>query len=217
MVTAALKNITVSYSSTGRTVIRNFSLKIPEGKNLVLMGPNGAGKSTVLSVLAGLKFPDSGEYTYRGRSVTKKSLSGRLFPIRFRRETALMFQNPDVMLFNPTVTDELLFGPRQFHLAVGEEEISWWLRESGLEKYRDTAPYLLSGGEKKRLALISLLIMKPRLLLLDEPTAGLDTEYTEWVFDLLQRHRKQFPISVVFTTHESCLHKGMGKNIVDIQ
>ncbi len=213
MVTAELKNITVSYRATGRTVIRNFSLKLPEGKNTVLMGPNGAGKSTVLSVLAGLRFPDSGEYLYRKRPVTRKTLSGRIFSVRFRRETAFMFQNPDVMLFNPTVTDELLFGPRQFHMQIREEEISWWLRESGLEQYRETPPYLLSGGEKKRLALVSLLILKPKLLLLDEPTAGLDTEYTEWVFDLLHRHRKKNTLTAVFTTHESCLHKGMGKNI----
>jgi cobalt/nickel transport system ATP-binding protein len=227
---ADLKNISWSYESGRNTesffagkssaeqpnLFDNFSLNIKENQKTVIMGANGSGKSTLLSILAGLKYPTAGEYLYKKRLVNKNTMSGRVFPTRFRREVGFMFQNPDIMLFNPTVYDELLFGPRQFHLNIDETEVDYWLKETGLERYKGSAPYKLSGGEKKRLCLAALLIMKPKLLLLDEPTAGLDRYYTDWVFEIIKKQRKSHKMATVVTTHESCLHKEMGSRIIHI-
>ena len=151
------------------------------------MGANGSGKSTLLRILDGLYFPDRGSVQVLGEPLTEARLQDDDFAFRFRRRVAFVFQNPDVQLFNPTVFDELAFGPLQ--LRWPREQIIQRVEETlhllEIDHLKQRAPHRLSGGEKKRVALASVLILDPDVLLLDEPTAALDPKSQSMVIDFL--------------------------------
>ncbi len=167
--------------------LRGINLKIEAGERLVILGANGCGKSTLLHILDGLLFPAAGEVLAFGRRVTEEAFADASFTAFFRRRVGLLFQNPDVQLFCPTVLDEIAFGPLQ--LNASQEEALKRSREMiamlGLEKIAERSPHQLSGGEKKKVALASVLSLNPDVLLLDEPTGGLDPRTQVWLADLL--------------------------------
>lgn len=189
-----------------KPVIDGLSLKIREGDKVVILGANGCGKSTLLKLMNGLVFPQAGAVSYRGTALEKSALAERCFARRFRRECALLFQHPEAMLFNPTVRDEIAYGPRQIEMPDVDTRVARWAAQLGLAALLDQPPFLLSGGEKQKLALACLLAVEPALLLLDEPSASLDPATVGWLIDTLL----DAPVTVVAATHNLSLAAELG-------
>ncbi|HTZ00071.1 MAG TPA: ABC transporter ATP-binding protein [Rhodocyclaceae bacterium] len=168
----------VEYRYQGVTALAGLSLIVSQGQRVVLLGANGSGKSTLLRLLDALYFPAAGTVSAFGEPLDPRRMAREEASFDFRRRVGFVFQNPDVQLFNASVFDELAFGPLQLHWP--EERIRQCVEETlkkmGIEHLRDRPPHRLSGGEKKRVALASVLILDPEVLLLDEPTASLDPE-----------------------------------------
>ena len=169
----------------GRDVLSDVSFAVRPGERVVLLGVNGCGKTTLLKALDGLVPPVRGEIRYAGDLVDRRALDDASFRRRFRGEVALLFQNVDAMLFNPSVADEIAFGPRQLGLADVDGRVSRWARAFEVEGFLDRPPFGLSGGEKKRVALAALLAADPKVLLLDEATANLDPTSAGRLVDFL--------------------------------
>ncbi|MEZ0361487.1 MAG: ABC transporter ATP-binding protein [Hydrogenobacter sp.] len=202
----------VFYSYDDEEVLRDINLTIREGERLVLLGINGSGKTTLLKILNALLFPQKGTYTYCGVRVEKGKLKDREFTKNFRKEVVFLFQNPDVMLFNPTVYDEMAFSLRQ--LGFGEREIRervlYWADRFGLLPYLDRTPFRLSGGQKQKLCLACLLVLEPKVLLLDEPTANLDPKTTGWLVDFLY----DLKVTTLVSTHNLSLAPELGDRLI---
>lgn len=184
-----------------------LSLTIEVGEKVVLLGANGCGKSTLLKLLDGLLAPTAGTYRYAGKTVTPTALKDRERARSFRREVGLLFQHPEAMLFNPTVFDEIAYTPRRLGLSDADARARYWLSALGLDALAAKAPFNLSGGEKQKVALASVLVLEPRLLLLDEPSASLDPRTTGWLIDLLQ----DSPATVIVSTHNLSLAAELGE------
>jgi cobalt/nickel transport system ATP-binding protein len=167
--------------------IRSLTLQVPARTRVAVVGANGSGKSTLLRLLDALYFPDAGAIRFDGETLAEDRFADAGFSERFRRRVGLVFQNPDVQLFNPTVFDEVAFGPLQLGWAKAEvrARVADTIERMRLSAVRDRSPQRLSGGEKKRVALASVLVMDPEVLLLDEPTAALDPRSRSEVIDLL--------------------------------
>lgn len=193
----------VSYRYQRIPAVNGISMHVARGERVALVGPNGSGKSTLLRLLAGLNFPDQGEISFFGGSLDERRLRDERFFLRFRRSVGVIFQNPDIQLFNPSVFDEVAFGPLQLGWPKDEirEGVEETLRSMGIAHLRDRAPHRLSGGEKKRVALASVLILDPDVLLLDEPGAGLDPSSQARILDLLVSWGKGAR-TVVTATHD---------------
>jgi cobalt/nickel transport system ATP-binding protein len=189
-----------------RPVIDGLSLHVRAGDKIVLLGANGCGKSTLLKLMNGLIFPQAGEIRYRGVAMTRSSLANRHFARQFRRECALLFQHPEAMLFNPTVRDEIAYGPRQLGLPETEARVARWAEALQLEPLLDQPPWQLSGGEKQKVALACVLALEPQLLLLDEPSSSLDAATVGWLIDALL----DAPVTVVAATHNLSLAAELG-------
>ncbi|MGB6007761.1 energy-coupling factor ABC transporter ATP-binding protein [Castellaniella sp.] len=193
----------VHYAYRGVTALDGISLTIPEGRRSVLLGANGSGKSTLLRVLAALYFAERGEARAFGQPLTEAAFADDAQALAFRRRVGLVFQNPEVQLFNPTVFDELAFGPLQlgWEKQRVRDAVAQTLQVMELEPLRDRSPHHLSGGEKKRVALASVLITDPDVLLLDEPLGGLDPKSQSQIIDLLVGWRGGGK-TVITATHE---------------
>lgn len=177
----------VSFAYQGQAALCDLTMTIPEGTRVALLGANGSGKSTLLRVLDGLYFAGSGSVSFRGSELSEDAFSDDGFAYDFRRTVGMVFQNPDVQLFSPTVFDEVAFGPLQLRWPKNEvrERVDEILNRLRILHLRDRIPHRLSGGEKKRVALASVLVLDPAVLLLDEPTAGLDPRSQSQLIDLL--------------------------------
>ncbi len=177
----------VTYRYRQVTALEALSLAIRAGTRVALVGANGSGKSTILRLLDGLYFPDEGVVRYQGEPLTEERFGDDRFAHDFRRRVGLVFQNPDAQLFNPTVFDEVAFGPLQLGWTKADvrERVEAALGRLRVAHLRDRVPQRLSGGEKKQVALASVLVMDPDVLLLDEPTANLDPRSQSQVIDQL--------------------------------
>jgi cobalt/nickel transport system ATP-binding protein len=179
-----VRDVTYRYHEV--TALDGLNLTILRGERVALLGANGSGKSTLLSILDGLYFPEKGSVAFQGEPLTEARLGGEV-EFDFRRRVALVFQNPDVQLFNPTVFDEVAFGPLQLQwpreqIRLRVHEI---LEQMEIADLKDRSPHHLSTGEKKRVALASVLILDPEVLLLDEPTAALDPKSESQMIDFM--------------------------------
>jgi len=181
-----LSDICFNYLS-GENALTDINLDIHRGDRLALLGANGSGKSTLLKILDGLLFPQAGVLTAFGQVINEKNLSVEEFAFGFRRRVGFVFQNSDAQLFNSNVWDEIAFGPVQLGLPTDEvvQRVDGIISMLGLERLKNRAPYKLSGGEKKRVAIASVLSTAPEVLLLDEPTSGLDPRTQRWLINLL--------------------------------
>jgi len=197
----------VGYAYGGRTVLDELSFSMAPGEKTVLLGVNGSGKSTLLKILNGLIFPCRGRWRYKGREITARLLKDRDFSRTFRRQVVLLFQSPEAMIFNPTVFDEIAFGPRQLGLEDVDDRVRHWAGRVGVDAFLDRPPFDLSGGEKQKVCLAALLVLEPELLLLDEPTANLDPRSTGWLVDFLQ----DLPVTTLVTTHNLSLGAELGE------
>ena len=190
------------YRSGARTLTA-IDLTIDGGQHVAVVGANGTGKSTLLKMLDGLVFPTSGTVTAFGAPLTENALEDPAFRREFRARVGFVFQEADVQLFCADALDELAFGPLQLGLPREEVErrvhdVAGQLR---VEKLLDRPPYTLSGGEKKRVAIASVLTMQPRVLLLDEPTSALDPRSQVWLLDVLEDWKREGR-TVVMATHD---------------
>ncbi len=163
------------------------SLDVPRGRCAILLGCNGSGKSTLLKVLDGLVYPQTGSAAAFGRPLSEKALDDGAFRRFFRSAVGLVFQDADIQCFSPTVREELAFGPRQmgFDEAEVSRRVDAALAALGIDAIADRYPYNLSGGEKKRVALASVLTLDLEAYLLDEPTANLDPAAEGVLIDIL--------------------------------
>jgi cobalt/nickel transport system ATP-binding protein len=164
-------------------------MEVRQGQRLAVIGANGTGKSTLLQILDGLIFPDRGSIKAFARELNESVFLDEDFSRDFRSKVGLVFQNPDVQLFCPTVKEEIIFGP--LHLGVAEEIVKKRLDELiadfNIGDLLNRAPHQLSIGEKKRVAVASTLAQDPEIILLDEPTAGLDPQTSRHIVDILIR------------------------------
>jgi cobalt/nickel transport system ATP-binding protein len=179
------------------------SLEIRRGERVALLGPNGCGKSTLLKVLDGLVFPDRGTVTAFGRPVTEESMEDEQFAAAFRSRVGFVFQNADAQVFSPTVREEIAFGCLQLGLSTMETaaRVDDTLAMLGLADLAGRAPFHLSGGQKKRVAIASVLVMNPEVLLFDEPTAALDPRTQCWLIDLIGELNRAGK-TIVLATHD---------------
>jgi cobalt/nickel transport system ATP-binding protein len=181
-----LEKISYSYHDS-IPALSEVSLEISERERFAIIGANGTGKTTLLHLMNGLVHPSQGRILFREREVSKETLRERGFLRFFRERVGYVFQDPDVQLFCPTVLDELLYGPLQ--LEIGEKEALdrayEVLKMLNIENLKDRPPYMLSGGEKKKVAIGSVLTMNPEVLLLDEPTNGLDPKTQCFLVELI--------------------------------
>jgi cobalt/nickel transport system ATP-binding protein len=201
----------VSVRMNGGAVLDDVSFEVRPGERVVVLGVNGCGKTTLLRFLDGLAFPDAGEVRWAGRRLDAAALEEPAFRRRFRSEVALLFQNVDAMLFNPTVRDEIAFGPRQLALADVDGRVARWAETFDVAGLLERAPFELSGGEKKRVALAALLAVEPRVLLLDEATANLDPASVGRLVDVLAG----IPgLTVVASTHNLSMASELGDRAV---
>jgi cobalt/nickel transport system ATP-binding protein len=177
-----------SYSYLDRfPALDRVSMSVRTGEKVALLGANGCGKSTLLKLLDGLLFADRGSYTAFDAEVTEDHLEDDQFARGFRSRIGFVFQNSDAQVFSPTVREELAFGPLTMGLHQDEAagRVDDTLRMLGLAALADRAPYQLSGGQKKRVAIASVLVMNPEVLLFDEPTAALDPRTRHWLIELI--------------------------------
>ena len=174
--------------------LRGIDLVVEQGERVALIGPNGAGKSTLMLHLNGIILPARGEVIVAGTKVEKKTLP------RVRAEVGLVFQDPDDQLFSPSIYDDVSFGP--LHMGLPESEIrdrvTRALEAVGLAGFEQRAPYALSLGQRKRAALATVLSMSPSVLVLDEPSAGLDPRGRRELINLL----KTRPETMLVSTHD---------------
>jgi cobalt/nickel transport system ATP-binding protein len=182
-----LRAVEYVYGGTQRA-LHSVSLRIQPGERIVVLGSNGCGKSTLLQILDGLLFPTAGEARAFGQKLSEEKFREASFTAFFRKRVGLLFQNPDIQLFCPTVLDEIAFGPLQLDLPREEvfQKYQEMIRMLNLEKLSHRSPHRLSGGEKKKVALASVLALNPDVLLLDEPTSGLDPRTQVWLIEVLE-------------------------------
>ncbi|MBU2495800.1 MAG: ABC transporter ATP-binding protein [Candidatus Omnitrophota bacterium] len=197
-----LKNVFFSYLERF-PALSDVNLNIRPGEKLTVVGANGSGKSTLLHMLDGLIFPGRGTIKAFGADLKEGVFNDENFSKNFRRKVGLIFQNPDVQLFCPTAKEDIIFGPLQ--LGIEKEEIENRLEELtgvlNLKDLLDRPPHQLSVGEKRKVALASTLIIDPDVLILDEPTAGLDPLTTRHIINLLVQSNDSGK-TIIISTHD---------------
>jgi cobalt/nickel transport system ATP-binding protein len=184
--------------------LNQTNLRICRGDHLALIGANGAGKSTLLQLLGALIYATSGSVNFEGTQLTHISVDHDPgFRRMFRSRVGYLFQNSDAQLFCATVREEVAFGPLQ--IFPSEEALEYTceaMRKLDIDRLANEAPYALSGGEKRRVALASVISMQPEILLLDEPTANLDPKTCDTLFALLQEFGADPRRTIVTATHD---------------
>jgi cobalt/nickel transport system ATP-binding protein len=193
----------ISFSYNNQIALKDVSLTVGAGERIAILGANGSGKSTLLKLFDGLYFPQSGTLSAFGAPLTEQSLEDETRAFAFRRRVGLVFQDPDVQLFSPTVWDEVTFAP--LHLGLPKSEVversEWAMDLLGITKLRDRAPHRLSGGEKKKVALASILSLRPEVWLLDEPTASLDPRSQSRLLDFIGELTQEGK-TIITATHD---------------
>jgi len=201
----SLRDVAFSYPGE-HIALKGVDLEIRAQESVVIVGANGCGKSTLLKLLDGLHFPRQGTIAAFGKPLTERALQDEEANLAFRRRVGLIFQDPDVQLFLPAVFDELAFAPLQLGLAVEEvrRRVEMALRSLRIEPLRDRAPHQLSGGEKRRVAIASLLTLDPDVWLMDEPSAGLDPRSHSWLIEFV-RAQHGLGKTMIVATHDLSL------------
>ena len=199
-----VKNLTYIYDEGmpfASKALDDISFEIKDNDFVGLIGHTGSGKSTLIQHLNGLLKPSSGEIIVNGFNITDKDLN----LTEIRKRVGIVFQYPEYQLFEETVEKDIAFGPG--NLGLDEEEISKRVRKSmeavGLdyETYKDKSPFDLSGGQKRRVAIAGVIAMNPEVLILDEPTAGLDPGGRDEIFNLIKKLHRDNNITIILSSH----------------
>ncbi len=183
-----------------KTAVNRISFELYENEFVGVIGHTGSGKSTLIQMLNGLMKPTSGKIYFRGEDVWAKKYDRR----KLRADVGLVFQYPEYQLFEETVEKDIAFGPR--NMGLSEEEVSLRIQEgmhfTGLsDKLRDKSPFELSGGQKRRVAIAGILAMRPQVLILDEPTAGLDPKGCNEILSNIRDYQREEKATVVLVSH----------------
>jgi cobalt/nickel transport system ATP-binding protein len=199
-----IKNLEFSYPD-GKLALDSINLSVNKGEKVAIVGANGAGKSTLLLHLNGI-LAGSGIIRINGDRCEKRNLN------MIRSSVGVVFQNPDDQLFSINVYDDVAYGPRYQGLSnvVVDQRVRTALESVGMENYSSRNPYHLSGGEKKRVAIATVLSMQPNILVFDEPTAGLDPRARRELMDLMAT----LPQTLVIATHDMELVKRLTPRVV---
>ena len=198
-----LKNVSCVYSQNGpfeTIALNDISLKIEKGSFYGLIGHTGSGKTTLVQLISGLIKPTSGEIFIDGINIADKKIKTK----DVVRKTGLVFQYPEYQLFEETVFDDVAFGPRNLGFSEAEvkEKVENSLKTVGIsEKYYKKSPFDLSGGQKRRVAIAGILSMEPEILILDEPTAGLDPKGRDDILNEIKRIHEEKGITVILVSH----------------
>ena len=192
-----INDISFAYPG-GNKALDRLTLSIAAGERVAVMGPNGAGKSTLFQMLNGLLHPSAGKVVVDGLPVVRENLRD------VRRKVGMVFQDSDDQLFNATVFREVAYGLVNMKVPEAELDaaVKWALDVVDMRDAVGKTPFNLSGGEKKRIALASVLAMKPQILVLDEPTNGLDPKASSKLVALLTKLNQDLGITLIFATHE---------------
>jgi cobalt/nickel transport system ATP-binding protein len=194
----------IHYSYLGRyPALRDIDLTIRQGEKVAIIGANGTGKSTLLTLLDGLIFPNQGQIRVFGEPLNENVLLDENIAHRFRKRIGLVFQNADIQLFCPSVREDIAFGPLQ--LGVDEAEVNKRISEVAqvlnIMHLLDRVPHQLSIGEKRRVAIASVLAIDPDVYLFDEPTAGLDPLTVRHVVDFIVSANQRGK-TIITATHD---------------
>ncbi len=200
----------IIYKQNDNLILDSLSFKINKGEKVVLLGLNGSGKSTLLKLLNGLLFTQFGEYKFDNDIVNQPFLKMKKNFTYFRKECSLLFQNIDAMLFCESVKKELLFSLELLNIEYSEELFNHIVRILGLENKLDSIPFMLSGGEKQKVALACVLLVHPSLLLLDEPTSSLDNQTSKNLVDYI----RTLKCTSVISTHSLALAEELGSRAI---
>ncbi len=193
------ENLSFTYAD-GTQVLHDVNLEIFEGELAAIIGPNGAGKSTLFSHFNGILRPSSGLIRIDGEAASyeKEDL------LKIRQKVGMVFQNPDDQLFSPSVEEDVAFGP--MNLGLPDEEVEKRVEEAlsavGMLEERRKPPHHLSGGQKKRVAIAGILAMQPKIMVLDEPTTGLDPRGVEQVMNILYELNHEHNMSIIISSHD---------------
>jgi energy-coupling factor transport system ATP-binding protein len=199
-----LENVYFTYSlgmPFETEVLKNINLEINEGEFIGLIGHTGCGKTTLIQHFNGLLKPTSGKVFVKGIDINKKGVKLKLI----RQKIGLVFQYPENQLFEETIYQEVAFGPRK--LGLPEEKIEKRVREAlkivdlDYNLYTERSPFSLSGGEMRRVALASILSIRPKMLVLDEPTANLDPQGRDNILSEIKKVHRDFGMTVVLISH----------------
>ena len=192
----SVKNVKFSYPA-GVKAINDVSLEIKKGERIALLGPNGSGKSTLILLIAGLLSPEKGEIKVLGEDTTSKSFQ------KLRQKVGIVFQDPDDQLFNQSVIEDVAYGPKNLRVPenVIQERCQHILEDIGIGHLKSRPPHRLSFGEKKKVSLATALVLKPELLILDEPTANLDLVSRRGLIDMLNELSAE-GTTIVISTHD---------------
>lgn len=202
--TIVIKNLTHIYNPKSpfeTKALDNINLEIAKGDFVGLIGHTGSGKSTLIQHLNGLLKPTSGKIFINNSDITSKDVSIK----EIRQKVGLVFQYPEYQLFEETIAKDIAFGPK--NLGLSEDEIEKRVKESmemvGLdyEALKDRSPFELSGGQKRRVAIAGILAMKPEILILDEPTAGLDPRGRDEILGQIKRLHEKYKITIILVSH----------------
>lgn len=192
------ENLSFTYPD-GTQALKNINIEIEKGEKVAIIGPNGAGKSTLFSHFNGLTEPTSGCVKIEGKPISfeKDEL------LKVRQKVGIVFQDPNDQLFAPTVKEDIAFGPMNLGLSYDEVEkrVEDALKMVGMENYEDKTPHHLSGGQQKRIAIAGIIAMKPELMILDEPTAGLDPDGVEKVLNIMNQLNEE-GMTLIISSHD---------------
>ena len=192
------KDLTFTYPD-GTQALKKVNIQIKKGEKIAIMGPNGAGKSTLFSHFNGLTEPTSGHVEVAGEKIIFEK--DKLLEVR--QKVGIVFQDPNDQLFAPTVKEDVAFGP--MNLGLEHDEVERRIEESlkmvGMEGFEEKTPHHLSGGQQKRVAIAGIIAMRPEIMILDEPTAGLDPEGVDKVLNILNDLNRE-GISIIISSHD---------------
>lgn len=192
------ENLSFTYPD-GTQALKNINIEIEKGEKVAIIGPNGAGKSTLFSHFNGLTEPTSGCVKIEDKPISfeKDEL------LKVRQKVGIVFQDPNDQLFAPTVKEDIAFGPMNLGLSYDEVEkhVEDALKMVGMENYEDKTPHHLSGGQQKRIAIAGIIAMKPELMILDEPTAGLDPDGVEKVLNIMNQLNEE-GMTLIISSHD---------------
>lgn len=223
----------VSFKYKNKVALNKIDINIEEGESIAIIGPNGSGKSTLLKLLNGIIFASQGKYFFDETDISEERIKDNKFSKSFHKKIGFVFQNSDTQLFCSTVFEEIAFGPIQMGLSNEdiEKRVNGCLKMLNIEKVKDEHPYNLSGGEKKRVAIASVLALNPEVLVLDEPMNGIDPKGKKFLKELLIMLNKSgktiicathdfeyvegiFKRGIVFSENHNIIRDGRYENII---
>ncbi len=201
------------FSFTNKVVLNKINLEIENGEHIAIVGPNGAGKSTLLKVMDFLEPFQNGKITFMGKTITGEMVKNPKNVLWVRKHVGFLFQDPNIELFSQTVYDDIIFAPLSLGFKDAEERAERVIRMLKIGHLRDCAPFHLSDGEKKKVALASVLVMDTDVILLDEPTTNLDPKSKREIIEIIKDLEKNGK-TVIVATHELKMLKEIVENVV---